>query len=96
MFRVGSKICWKWAGRPIEGHVRDVFRESVTRTIKGAKITRHGTPSNPAYLVESVSGNLALKLGTELSKPGAPAAASGARAKPAAKSKRPKPSMFGD
>ncbi len=65
-FRVGSKVQWKWAGGIIEGIVKEVFKETVIKTIKGKKITRHGSPEKPAYLVESLAGNLALKLQTEL------------------------------
>lgn len=65
-FRKGSKVQWKWLGRPVHGAVQDVFKDSVTKTIKGKKITRHGSDEKPAYLVKSEAGNLALKLETEL------------------------------
>lgn len=80
-FKVGSKVQRKWVGRAIDGAVEEIFTTSVTRTIKGSKIVRHGSPEKPAYLVKSVAGNLALKLETEL-------------AKPAARTKRGTPSMF--
>ena len=66
-FKISSKIQWMWLGRPILGTVEQVFETSITKTIKGKKITRHGTKEKPAYLVKSESGNLALKLETELS-----------------------------
>ncbi|MES2770217.1 MAG: DUF2945 domain-containing protein [Bdellovibrionota bacterium] len=66
-FRKGSKVQWKWAGGIIEGVVEEIFKESITKTIKGKKITRHGSPEKPAYLVKSIAGNIALKLQTELS-----------------------------
>ncbi len=53
-------------GKSISGTVEQVFQESVTQTIKGKKITRHGSKEKPAYLVKSETGNLALKLETEL------------------------------
>ena len=65
-FRVGSKIQWKWAGSTILGTVEEIFKESVTKIIKTKKITRHGSPEKPAYLVRSESGNLALKLLSEI------------------------------
>ena len=80
-FKKGAKVSWKWVGRVIEGAVEDVFIEKVTRKIKTASITRNGTKENPAYLVKSDAGNLALKLGSELT--------------PVKKSKAAKPSMFG-
>lgn len=65
-FKKSAKVHWKWLGRPIHGTVEDVYKVSVTKTIKGKKITRHGTNEKPAYLVKSEAGNLALKLETEL------------------------------
>lgn len=65
-FRKGSKVQWKYLGRPVNGVVEEVFHETVTRVIKGKTITRHGSPETPAYLVRSESGNIALKLLSEL------------------------------
>ncbi len=79
-FKKGSSIQWRWLGNTIEGVVLEVFEEPITREIKGKKIKRNGSPENPAYLVKSVAGNEALKLGTELTA--------------AAQDKRPKPKMF--
>lgn len=64
--RKRSRVEWTWAGSIIHGVVEEVFTESVTKTIKGKKITRHGSPDKPAYLVRSEAGNLALKLATEV------------------------------
>lgn len=66
-FSPGSKVEWRWLGRPIRGEVKEVYPERVTRVIKGKSITRNGTSENPAYLVVSEAGNEALKLQTELS-----------------------------
>ena len=63
---VGSAVQWKWMGRFISGSVKEIYSNSVSKTIKGKLIKRHGSEENPAYLVESVSGNLALKLHSEL------------------------------
>ena len=65
-FKKSQKIIWTWLGKNINGTVEDIYHESVTKTIKGKKITRHGSEEKPAYLVKSESGNLALKLETEL------------------------------
>lgn len=65
-FKKASKIQWQWLGKAIHGTVEEVFKTSITKTIKGKKITRHGSEEKPAYLVKSESGNLALKLETEL------------------------------
>lgn len=65
-YKVGAKVQWKWLGKAILGQVEAVYLEKATQLIKGKKIVRNGTPENPAYLVKSVAGNLALKLGSEL------------------------------
>jgi len=67
-FAVGDAVQWRWYGSIIEGRVVEIHRERVTRTIKGSRIVRNGSDYNPAYLVKSEAGNLALKLGTELTK----------------------------
>lgn len=67
-FRKGSSVTWSWAGGTIHGKVEEVFKESVSKTIKGKKITRHGSEEEPAYLVRADSGNIALKLERELRK----------------------------
>lgn len=65
-FKLNQKVQWKWLGRAIDGTVEEIFFESVTKEIKGKKITRNGSKEKPAYLVKSEAGNLALKLHTEL------------------------------
>ena len=66
--KVGTKVKWPWYGNFIHGVVQEVHAESITKTIKGKKITRHGSAKVPAYLVKSDAGNLALKLATEIEK----------------------------
>ncbi len=78
-FKVGAKIQWKWLGRAIQGVVKEVHLKPVTKVIKGKSIKRNGSEENPAYLVESSVGNLALKLGTELSAGDAKKSKSGPR-----------------
>jgi Hypervirulence associated proteins TUDOR domain len=64
--KVGSQVEWKWLGRAIKGVVKEIYFKPITQEIKGKKIKRNGTAENPAYLVESEAGNLALKLQSEL------------------------------
>lgn len=66
-YKIGETVTWKWMSGLIQGVVEEIYFESVTREIKGKKITRHGTPEKPAYLVRSKAGNRALKLHSELS-----------------------------
>lgn len=69
IFNKKDTVIWKWLGREIEGEVVEIYTQTVVQTIKGKSIKRNGSPNNPAYLVKSTAGNLALKLRTELSKP---------------------------
>ena len=85
-FTNGSQVYWKWMGRTMEGTVEEVHLSPVSKTIKGKKIKRNGSPAKPAYLVKSTAGNLALKLHTELEQ------ASIERRK----YQGPKPTLFGD
>ena len=85
-FKVGSKVYWKWLGRKIEGKVLEVHFLPIIKEIKGKKIKRNGSPEVPAYYVESIAGNTALKLQSELFE----------SAKPQKKSasKKPTPKIF--
>ena len=65
-FAIGEKIQWKWMGRSIKGLIIEIHLLPVSKTIKGKSIKRNGSQENPAYLVQSEVGNLALKLHSEL------------------------------
>ncbi len=65
-FRVGQKVRWKWSGNTAEGTIKETFKESVSRTIKGSKITRNATEDEPAYLIEQEDGDQVLKSASEL------------------------------
>lgn len=67
-FKKNDKVYWLWMGKKIQGHVVDIFTESITKEIKGKKIKRNGSTESPAYYVQSEAGNFALKLGTEVFK----------------------------
>lgn len=59
-------MAWKWPPGYVTGIVQEIFFESVSRTIKGKKVTRHGTKENPAYLLLTKKGVNVLKLESEL------------------------------
>ena len=67
-FKIGEMIQWKWLGRSISGVVVEVHVQPVLKKIKDKAIKRNGSNENPAYLVQSEAGNLALKLHSELQK----------------------------
>ena len=50
--RIGSLVSWDWGNGTAEGKVKEIYREEVTKEIKGSEITRNGTKDNPAYLIE--------------------------------------------
>lgn len=63
---VGATVSWSWGSGTAKGKVAEVFKTRVQRTIKGSKITRRATETNPAYLVEQSDGGRALKSHSEL------------------------------
>jgi len=67
-FNIGNLVEWPWGKGHAVAKVKEIFSESITKTIKGKKITRHGTAEKPAYLLVQENGNLVLKLESELYK----------------------------
>jgi len=45
-----------------------VFREKITKIIKGSDVTRNGSDDDPAYSIEQADGDKVLKLHSELEK----------------------------
>ena len=64
--RTGSSVSWDWGNGTAKGKVQSIYREKVTRKIKGSEVTRDGTQDNPAYLIEQEDGTEVLKLRDEL------------------------------
>ncbi len=83
-YKRNEDVQWKWLGRFIEGQVKEVYFEPTVQVIKSKSIKRNGSKENPAYLVQSKAGNIALKLHSEL------------QPKSQQRNSRlPKPSLFG-
>jgi hypothetical protein len=68
--RKGSHVEWKWGKGTARGVIVEVFHETVTRTLGGSEITRHGTDDNPACLIEQDNGTQVLKLASEVERAG--------------------------
>lgn len=68
-FRKGAAVSWAWGAARASGKVSEVFREDVTRRIKGKSITRKADRDEPAYLIVQPDGGEVLKSHSELSKP---------------------------
>ena len=62
----GSQVTWSWGKGTGQGKIKESFDREVTRTLKGAEITRKGSKENPALLIEQEDGDLVLKLASEV------------------------------
>ncbi|GAK94175.1 hypothetical protein JCM19298_650 [Nonlabens ulvanivorans] len=51
-----------------EGKVKETFTESITKTIKGNEVTRHGESGDKALYIEQSDGDMVLKLESEVKK----------------------------
>lgn len=67
-YQTNTRVEWDWGQGTGEGYIREIFRDKVTRTIKGSEITRNASDSDPAYLIEQGDGDRVLKLHSELRK----------------------------
>jgi hypothetical protein len=67
-FRVSQHVRWNHAGNTAEGQIKEVFKEKVTRKIKGHEVTRNATDDEPAYRIQQEDGDQVLKSESELSK----------------------------
>lgn len=67
-FAVGDEVQWEWGSGTATGKVTEVIPEKVTRTIKGNEVTRNGTESCPALMIEQEDGDRVLKLASEVAK----------------------------
>jgi hypothetical protein len=65
-FRKGSQVSWKWGSSTAHGKIVERFTKRVTRTIKGAEVTRDASAKEPAYLIEQEDGDKVLKSKSEL------------------------------
>jgi hypothetical protein len=67
-YQTNTKVQWNWGDGTAEGYVREVFREKITKNIKGSQVTRNGSADDPAYLIEQADGGKVLKLHSEVRK----------------------------
>lgn len=65
-FRKQQHVQWNFGNGTARGQIVDVFKEKVTKTIKGSKITRNASEDEPAYLIEQSDGDRVLKSESEL------------------------------
>lgn len=62
----GDRVEWDWGRGTVTGYVVSVHTERVVRMLKGSRITRNGTPENPALYIETTEGAGVLKLSSEV------------------------------
>ena len=67
-YQTNTKVEWDWGDGTASGYIREIFREKVTRTIKGTEVTRDGSDDDPAYIIEQEDGDRVLKLHSEIRK----------------------------
>jgi len=64
--RKGTSVSWKWGNSHASGKVSEAFTRKITRTLKGAEVTKSGSEDCPAYLIEQEDGTEVLKLHSEV------------------------------
>ncbi|MDF1737899.1 MAG: DUF2945 domain-containing protein [Verrucomicrobiales bacterium] len=69
-YATNTKVEWDWGNGTATGKVREVFREKVTRNLKGSEVTRDASDEAPAYLIEQEDGDEVLKSHSEVRKAG--------------------------
>ena len=63
---IGDTVKWNWGQGTADGRIMQIYKERVSKTLKGSEIVREGSDDNPAYLIEQEDGDQALKLESEL------------------------------
>lgn len=66
MIRKNTIVEWKWGNGSAKGKVSEIFREPVSRTIRGNTVKRAASEDNPAYLILQDDGQEVLKSRSEV------------------------------
>ncbi len=66
MIRKGTNVAWKWGNGTAKGKVEETYTDTVTKTIKGTEVTKHGERGNKALLIRQKDGDQVLKLESEV------------------------------
>lgn len=64
--KVNDIVAWKWGFGLGQGRIVSIHKDRVQVESKGKIITRVGSIENPALVIEHKSGNLVLKLASEV------------------------------
>ena len=63
---IGTTVTWRTASGAAEGRVTAVHPRPVIRRVNGVRITRLGSPTDPAYEIEQADGSRVLRLRSEV------------------------------
>ena len=64
--KAGDTVRWAWGQGHATGTVTATYARKVTRTLKGAEVTRNGSEDDPALAIEQQDGGIVLKLASEV------------------------------
>ena len=67
-YNKGDEVEWKWGSGVAKAKVSKEYTSKITKTLDGSEVTRDGSSSDPAYLLEQEDGSEVLKLGSEIKK----------------------------
>ncbi len=62
----GDRVAWSWGNGTGTGIIKQIYTDTVTKTIKGTDVTRNATDDDPAYLIEQKDGDRVLKSSSEV------------------------------
>lgn len=62
----GDEVEWDWGEGTGTGKVEETYNQSITREIKGTKVTRNGSKDDPALFIKQDDGDSVLKLSSEV------------------------------
>lgn len=64
--QTGDTVAWDWGNGTGTGTIKQIYTDTVTKTIKGTDVTRNASADNPAYLIEQDDGDRVLKSSSEI------------------------------
>ena len=67
-YNVGDTVKWNWSSGIASGKVKKIYKQKITRKIKGSEITRNADDDNPAYYIKQDDDAEVLKSHSEVQK----------------------------
>ncbi|MCC1493878.1 DUF2945 domain-containing protein [Cognatishimia sp. F0-27] len=64
--KVGDKVAWDWGTGTASGTIKQIYKNDVSKTIKGNTVKRHASDDEPAYLIEQDDDDRVLKSASEV------------------------------